>query len=468
MGIKLLILLLSLLICPVLPADDTGTGLHSSAGGTRVTSSGGGSIGSAVGGGTATQVLYVNGSGNLSGDAGLTFNDSTNVLTATGGFTTGPTADPSIIFDTAIANDTDYWMGIQDDAGGDDDDIFQIGDGTTPGSNPWVTLTTAGFFGIGTAAPLAQLHIGGTGADPAITDGFAFWNNSGVTRLDSASGIFLTLDDDNNESTGLRILSGGTPTVIFRLDEGTIPLLGIGLAGTAPDDELELAAGSSTVGQLNLNPGVAPTGDYNAGVMWHDSTRKTLGMHQVADGADGNQTAFRGTLFTQTQSVTHSNSTTETTLIGTGNGIGGTTTIQTLQENFFMAGKTLHIKAAGRISTAAVPGTLRVEINVGSVQVMDTGDQTPTANLSAEEWFIDATLICRTAGASGTIFGHGYFLVGDGSTNAAYIWNMPEAAADTIDTTGENALTSLITADWGTADSGNSISLDTLIVDVVN
>ena len=32
------------------------------------------------------------------------------------------TADPSILFDSKTATDTDFWLGVQEDAGGDDDD----------------------------------------------------------------------------------------------------------------------------------------------------------------------------------------------------------------------------------------------------------------------------------------------------------------------------------------------------------
>ena len=57
-------------------------------------------------------------------------------------------ADPSIIFDPATATDTEFWIGVQEDANGVDDDTFQIGDGTTPGSNTFVTIDTSGFTSI--------------------------------------------------------------------------------------------------------------------------------------------------------------------------------------------------------------------------------------------------------------------------------------------------------------------------------
>src|SRR3990167_7193405 len=64
-------------------------------------------------------------------------------------------ADPCLIYDVTTATDTDFWTGVTEDAGGDDDDLFQIGDGTTCGANTFLTINTSGNVGIGTTAPLA-------------------------------------------------------------------------------------------------------------------------------------------------------------------------------------------------------------------------------------------------------------------------------------------------------------------------
>lgn len=70
--------------------------------------------------------------------------DTTGKISADGGFTAGAGPDPSLTFDVVTAGDTDFWAGVQDDAGGDDDDSFQIGTGTTVGSNTRLTLDKDG------------------------------------------------------------------------------------------------------------------------------------------------------------------------------------------------------------------------------------------------------------------------------------------------------------------------------------
>lgn len=82
-------------------------------------------------------------------------------------------ADPSLIYDVTTATDTDFWAGVQDDAGSDDDDLYQIGDGTTPGSNVALTINTSLQTGLGDTTPTATLTVGGhihtSGTAPTIS-----------------------------------------------------------------------------------------------------------------------------------------------------------------------------------------------------------------------------------------------------------------------------------------------------------
>jgi len=144
-------------------------------------------------------------------------------------------ADPALILDTTTATDTDFWIGVTEDAGGDDDDTFEIGKGTTKGTTSFFTWDKDGGFiaqnltdavtgyqwldadggtpilnldttnervGIGTAAPTGQLHV----FNDTITDSIlrveaattnAFFAIEADTDVKLASLIFIDRDTDN-------------------------------------------------------------------------------------------------------------------------------------------------------------------------------------------------------------------------------------------------------------------------------
>ncbi len=127
-----------------------------------------------------------------------------NILLTPGGTSGGNVmlqdADPSIIFDVATATDTDFWIGVDEDAGGDDDDFFQIGDGTTPGTNAFLTITTTGQLGIGAdvIAPAGLVEI-----------------DTGTADL-----IALTIDQDDVDQTALDLDINNTSGDILNIDWG--------------------------------------------------------------------------------------------------------------------------------------------------------------------------------------------------------------------------------------------------------
>jgi len=66
---------------------------------------------------------------------------------------------PAIILSDDNGGDTDYWIGIDNDNAGDDDDKLQIGKGIVPGTTPYVTLDKDGNVGIGDTTPDGRLDI---------------------------------------------------------------------------------------------------------------------------------------------------------------------------------------------------------------------------------------------------------------------------------------------------------------------
>ena len=90
--------------------------------------------GSASVAGDDTQVQFNDGDA-MGADAGLTYNKTTDVLTATGGFVAGATDDPATYYDPSTASESEWWTGVNHDSGGDDNDPFEIRQSATPGTN---------------------------------------------------------------------------------------------------------------------------------------------------------------------------------------------------------------------------------------------------------------------------------------------------------------------------------------------
>jgi hypothetical protein len=175
---------------------------------------------------------------------------------------------------------------------------------------------------------------------------------------------------------------------------------------------------------------------------------KADGTALVSGGTTINATG--GPLFASTADQTVANTTTETTLIGSGVGT------KTLSANYLVAGKTITAIVRGRMGSKAVsPGSLTIKVKLGST-VIWSGAVTPAASLANDYMEVKADITCRTTGASGTVFGQATLFFNDGVTTAV---NAPDGAnttTSTIDTTTTQAVD--VTATWATADANNTIT----------
>lgn len=145
----------------------------------------------------------------------------------------------------------------------------------------------------------------------------------------------------------------------------------------------------------------------------------------------------------------------------------------TLPSTYFQSidGKTLRIRASGRISTVVTtPGTMTLDIRFGSVVVFNGGAM--TLNTTAQTnvgWIFEADIVVRAVGSgtSATVLGQGtwtsHAIIGSAAPTAggagSHIlpYNTAPVAGTGFDSTA--AQTVDMFAKWSVSDASNSITL---------
>lgn len=122
--------------------------------------------------------------------------------------------------------------------------------------------------------------------------------------------------------------------------------------------------------------------------------------------------------------------------------------------NTLAAGDHFKVRAQGIITAQNASDTLIIRSKIGSVEIVSTGAIEPVPN---DIWVVEYDLIVRTIGASGTIVAAGTYAIGTVGTVTAKPFLKASA---TLDTTAASNIT--VTAQWSSADAGNSTRLDVL------
>lgn len=121
------------------------------------------------------------------------------------------------------------------------------------------------------------------------------------------------------------------------------------------------------------------------------------------------------------------------------------------------AGSVLKVRAQVIATATNATDTLTLKLYVGTVEIATTG-AVDVAN--SDIGYIDADIVFRTIGASGTLVGTGCVALGVPGTVTAKPFLKASA---TVDTTAALAIT--VQATWSVANAGNSCRLDVITVE---
>lgn len=317
------------------------------------------------------------------------------------------------------------------------------GGGAPAGSTGDYQINNAGAMGAGLLKDLS-------GGAVSFTNGSGA---GGTWRAQAYTQTQITSDTNN-------LTAGGRSFNLYLSTDAARSVRGLTFSGfTQVDGEVHLIQNTGTFPLLLTNEDASATaanrfhtasgrtvtllGDRAALTVWDD----TIDRHRVFPLAVNAPEL----LHTNTTIPTVTNTTTETSLL---------TSTFTTPANFFTVGRTLRVLITGVITNTSTP-TLRIKLKAGSTVLVDSTAVTMTTlSGSARSFTAEVAVLCTSVGASGAFDGNGQFRYNTTSNALAALELVDQAA--TANTTG--SLTWDVTAQWGTANVQNSISVTSVVV----
>jgi hypothetical protein len=135
--------------------------------------------------------------------------------------------------------------------------------------------------------------------------------------------------------------------------------------------------------------------------------------------------------------------------------IGSFTGSTTLPSGFFGVGKTIKVFASGTWGTTTGSNNVDILIVIGGVTVATIPINHTSTVTAGSYWEVNATIVCLSTGASGTVSAGGMSSYDAGAVYA-------HADYDPASTSGAINMTSTVSfdvqADWGSASASNTIT----------
>ena len=276
-------------------------------------------------------------------------------------------------------------------------------------------------------------------------------NNVTITPPTTSATLTLvtgsTLQTTGAFTLNLTTTAATTPT--FPTGTGTLVYIG----GTNTWSAAQTWSVSSTFTQAATFTAYA--GGTTNGMIWQDSTQKALGTYQ-----QGLKQMAVGCMFTMTATGTNGAATALTNILGTGVGT------VTIPASFSLIGKTIRVRVAGTVTTAASPGTTVITLYLSAgtpVTVVAAPSMTLLASMTNQPFVMEFDLTFRT---TTTVMGSGKILFPNSTTGIASI-DIPVGTTTAATTVAATAYAIQVAATNSIA-SGTVYVSQTCTMEVVN
>ena len=133
---------------------------------------------------------------------------------------------------------------------------------------------------------------------------------------------------------------------------------------------------------------------------------------------------------------------------------------QTVSTTQYYPGRIFKVSASGVYSTTGTP-TLLFKVKIGSTTIVTFTARTGINNASNQSWRVEATIVCRTTGSSGTVMGYGTVYINT-ATGVDTVETVVNNAATTVNTTTAQALQVSLT--WSASSSSNTATMTNFLV----
>ena len=257
----------------------------------------------------------------------------------------------------------------------------------------------------------------------------------------------------NNASTSqitagsIRIYGGNSVTRGGNIDITSGSSTGTGLNAKGGNISLTAGTGSLSNGVINLNGAVnivspPPTDNTITSLLGRDSSGGLLERTVASIGGP------RGANFSKYLPTTVANTTSETSLLGTGSGTA------TIAANELVLGKRYRVFFLTYTSSPnTTPRSVTTRLKIGGTIIYSNILNINTVLINSSQWFL-GEFVCTATGLSGSIYSE---LINTVS---------PATGTGTVDTTIANTVD--VTAQWSDAVAGNTITCNSLSIIPLN